>query len=258
MVDLIRDRFYSGYKYIQNKEISILQFAAREYFVVTFVGFVEIDDVPDGVEVIHLDILVLQVEGVFPDVNADDGDMRQKRVLIGSRGYRQCLAFGIDTEPTPSRPLNTSRGGVELSDQVFETSKRRLNGRFERTVLQSATMSPSFGRWGEVLPEKRVVDVPSTVEFDSSLKGNAFLCTSCLCVRLLCSVQSVDVGLMVFCMMKDHDFLRDVWLEGIVSVGKGRKLRKNSKVAEDLMRTKHEDIGMGDMPGVGDGNTGPI
>jgi hypothetical protein len=34
---------------------------------------------------------------VLPDVNADDRDMREKRILIGSRGYRQSLAFGIDT-----------------------------------------------------------------------------------------------------------------------------------------------------------------
>lgn len=45
---------------------------------------------------ICFDIFVLQVEGVFPDVNANDRNVRKKRVLIRSCGYRQSLGFRID------------------------------------------------------------------------------------------------------------------------------------------------------------------
>lgn len=42
----------------------------------------------------------------------------------------------------------------------------------------------------------------------------------------------------------------------VVEKGKGKKLRKNSKVAEDALRVRqHEDIGLGDMNG---GGGGPI
>ena len=32
---------------------------------------------------VSLDVEVLEVEGVFPDINANDGDVRQERVLVG-------------------------------------------------------------------------------------------------------------------------------------------------------------------------------
>jgi hypothetical protein len=115
---------------------------------------------------------------MLPDVNADDGHMRKKRVLIGGCGYRQGLAFGIDTlengvmnsaaeyyrsqstyEPTPSRPLNSSRGRVEFTDEIFEASERCLNSLFERAVLQYTAVSSFFDRGSKVLPEKRVIDV---------------------------------------------------------------------------------------------------
>jgi len=201
----------------------ILQFAARNGLVVTMLGFIEIDDVPDGIKVIGLDVFVLEIEGVLPDVDADDRHMGKKRVLIRSRDYRQSLGFVIDTKPTPSRALNPSGGRVELADEVFKASISCQNGLFEMSVLQLTTGTTLFGRGSEVLPEKRVVDMPSAVELDSGLKSNTFLRGGGQCVRFLGGVKGVDVGLVVFCVMKGHDLLRDVGLESLVGIWERRE-----------------------------------
>lgn len=38
----------------------------------TLLGSLEVDNVPDGLEVVGLDVLVLEVEGVLPGVDADE------------------------------------------------------------------------------------------------------------------------------------------------------------------------------------------
>lgn len=73
-------------------------------------GLLEVDDIPDGVEIlcrgkvsatfssgrrgtyISLDIQVLQVERVLPDINTDDRDVREQGVLVRSGG--DLKAFG--------------------------------------------------------------------------------------------------------------------------------------------------------------------
>ena len=71
-------------------------------------SFFEIDDLPDGFEVLRdhqisekekrqyiirthvsLNVEVLQVKGVLPNVNADDGNVRKERILVGSGDYFQ-------------------------------------------------------------------------------------------------------------------------------------------------------------------------
>lgn len=42
---------------------------------VALLSLLEVDYVPDGVEVVWLDVLVLEVESVLPNVNADDGSV---------------------------------------------------------------------------------------------------------------------------------------------------------------------------------------
>lgn len=41
----------------------------------TLLGSLEVDHLPDGLEVVGLDVLVLQVECVLPCVHADQGNM---------------------------------------------------------------------------------------------------------------------------------------------------------------------------------------
>lgn len=42
---------------------------------VALLSLLEVDDVPDGLKIISLDVLVLEVESVLPDVDTDDGCM---------------------------------------------------------------------------------------------------------------------------------------------------------------------------------------
>lgn len=45
-----------------------------------------VDDLPDGLEVVGADVLVLEVVGVLPDINAQQGDQTGgglERVLVG-------------------------------------------------------------------------------------------------------------------------------------------------------------------------------
>ena len=97
--------------------------SATDGLEVALLGLLEVDDVPDGVEVLQwqvsavqrkdqcrktyvsLDVEVLEVESVLPDVDADDGDMGQERVLVG-RG-RQLKTLGGRVQAllqTVSRP----------------------------------------------------------------------------------------------------------------------------------------------------------
>jgi hypothetical protein len=64
----------------------------------------------------------------------------------------------------------------------------------------------------------------TTVELESSLKGDTFFGCRSLGVCSFGGVQSIDVSLMVLLVVKRHDLLRDVRFESIVSV---RKVREN-------------------------------
>jgi len=46
---------------------------------------------------IDLDIEVLKVEGVLPDVHTDDWDQIQERVLVSTRGDLQTLGGGVES-----------------------------------------------------------------------------------------------------------------------------------------------------------------
>ena len=44
---------------------------------------------------VSLDVEVLEVESVLPDVDADDGDVAQERVLVGGGGELEALGRGV-------------------------------------------------------------------------------------------------------------------------------------------------------------------
>ena len=63
---------------------------------------------------IGLDILVLEVEGVLPDVDTDNGEMAQKRVLVGCRGNLKLLRRLVIPYPAPTGTLDTRGGSIDL------------------------------------------------------------------------------------------------------------------------------------------------
>ncbi|CAG8587315.1 13967_t:CDS:2 [Acaulospora colombiana] len=63
----------------------------------------------------------------------------------------------------------------------------------------------------------------ATVELDGGLESDPLLGGAGSRIGLFSLVQGVDIGLMVFLMVEDHDLLDNVWLEGIVGVREGWK-----------------------------------
>ena len=100
-----------------NVHANHLQFGGLD---VPALGLIEIDDGPDGVEVLHaviqcqimeartdvekktdisLYIEILEVERMLPDIDADDRGMSQERILVGSGGDLQALGSGVQSLP---------------------------------------------------------------------------------------------------------------------------------------------------------------
>ena len=76
---------------------------------------------------VSLDVVVLEVERVLPDVNADDGDVREERVLVRGRHDLELLRHGVVPEPAPARALDASRRPVHLLLERCGASNRVSN-----------------------------------------------------------------------------------------------------------------------------------
>ena len=63
---------------------------------------------------VSLDVVVLEVERVLPDVDADDGDVREERVLVCGRHDLELLRHGVVPEPAPAGALDAGRRPVHL------------------------------------------------------------------------------------------------------------------------------------------------
>ena len=61
---------------------------------------------------VRLDVEVLQVEGMLPDINANEGDERQKRILVGRSSDLEALRRGVvslvskPVSESPSKPIH--------------------------------------------------------------------------------------------------------------------------------------------------------
>jgi len=182
-------------------------------------GLFKVDHVPNGVEVIRLHVEVLEVEGVLPDVDADEGHVGEERVLVRRRDYLEALRCRVQAEPAPPRALDAEGRGIELLLEGIEATKVAVDGLLEGPILEDAAVAALGGGRREVLPEERVVDVATAIELEGGLESDALLGSGSLGVGLLGSVEGVDVGLVVLSMVKGHDLLGDVRLESIVRVG---------------------------------------
>ena len=117
---------------------------------------------------------------MLPDVDADDGDVRQERVLIGGGGDLDLLGGRVQAlqeresqiapigaqrktgtyEPAPAGALDARGGGVELLLEVLEGAEDGGDSLLERAVLEDTAVALALrGRGREVGPEERVVNV---------------------------------------------------------------------------------------------------
>ena len=63
---------------------------------------------------VGLDVVVLEVERVLPDVDADDGDVGEKWVLVRGGDDLELLGVSVVPEPTPAGALDAGGDGVHL------------------------------------------------------------------------------------------------------------------------------------------------
>ena len=110
---------------------------------------------------VGLDVLVLEVESVLPNVDTDDRNEAQERILVGGGRELQTLGSGVIPEPAPAGALDGRSGGVELLLEGIEGAPLLDDGLLEGAVAEGAAVALALRRGGrEVLPEERVVDVP--------------------------------------------------------------------------------------------------
>lgn len=126
------------------------------------------------------------------------------------------MADGLKTEttyePTPATTLDSSSNGVHLLFEVFDAAKVSDKGLLQGTIWELSAIRVG---WRKVLPKEGMVDVTSTVELQRGLQRDDLLGSFGMGEGRLRSVQTVHVGLVVFGVVKLHDLLRDVWLEGL-------------------------------------------
>jgi hypothetical protein len=128
---------------------------------------------------VGLHIEILQIEGVFPNVDTNNGNVSKERILVSRGDNLQLASCGTVAliiksqhhentlfnqfatyKPAPARSLDTSRSGVEFPLEVVEGTPVLENSGPKRAIGKYATVSLLLGRGRcKVGPEERVVDV---------------------------------------------------------------------------------------------------
>lgn len=88
-----------------------------------------VDDIPDGAEVLGLAVLVLQVVGVLPGVDAQQGDqVAGDWVLVRAGDQAQGASLLVLGDPGPAAALDAGEGGVGLLDEGGVGAEVALDG----------------------------------------------------------------------------------------------------------------------------------
>jgi hypothetical protein len=195
-----------------------------------------VDDVPDGAEVLSLAVLVLEVVGVLPGVDTEEGlKVAGDGVLVRSSNDGQSASVLVLDEPGPAGALDAGEGSIGLLLESLEGAKVLVDGS-QKLALGLTTTALAVG--SKVLPEEGVVDVTTAVEVEKRSLSGSSLGVS-LVVGLGDGVGSVveasNVGLVVLGVVKLHDLARDVGLKSAIVV---RKVRK-SGLATDEAGSSH-------------------
>src|SRR5713226_3121546 len=109
--------------------------------IVKFGGFVPIDDVPPGFDVITAQILIFQIVRVFPNVQTQDGlattSEQVRRVLI-RRGVDGQFSISYH-QPSPARTKAAQSGSRKFILKSGQRPKRRVDRRRKIPLGLSAT-----------------------------------------------------------------------------------------------------------------------
>src|SRR5262249_7565716 len=119
-----------------------------------------VDDAPPGIDVVRPLVLVLQVVGVLPHVDAEDRcvALHQRAVLV--RGAVDLQGLAVPREPGPTAAEAARRGGLHLVLELGEAREGVVNRRFQ---LAARLPPAAFPRRRHDLPEHRMVMMPAAV-----------------------------------------------------------------------------------------------
>lgn len=88
-----------------------------------------VDDLPDGAKVLGLAVLVLQVVGVLPGVDAEQGlEVAGDGVLVGAGDEAEGARRLVLDEPGPAGALDAGESGVGLLLEVAKGTKVLVDG----------------------------------------------------------------------------------------------------------------------------------
>mmetsp|Transcript_163786 Transcript_163786/g.314623 ORF Transcript_163786/g.314623 Transcript_163786/m.314623 type:complete len:208 (-) Transcript_163786:464-1087(-) len=176
-------------------------------------NFIPVDDIEESRDILWAAILVLQIVGMLPDVNAHDGDQTcfsgtfHKRVILVGCGDYFHIAILRDSQPRPARTKNTSSCRAELSLEVVV----RAEGSGHLFCKHASGLTPSLG--AHDVPKEAMVVVATTRVVELvflSLRHERYERRFCLPCHGL--VQIVDVCLVVEVVVELHGCLVDMWL----------------------------------------------
>ena len=177
-----------------------------------------VDDFPNRLHVVRAQIFVLQVVRVLPDVDPQKRRQADSCTWVLVRGgcNLERTRSLIIPKPAPARALHGDGLRGKLFLKLGERAKVTLDELKELSVRRRTIL-----RRGKVLPENGVVDVPSAVELDRSLKGDhRGVVALHLCFRVLLhrNVKVGDVRVVVLGVVQLHDLAADDGLERSVVV----------------------------------------
>ena len=148
-------------------------FFAMRLRLKAFGNFCPVDDVPPCADVIGAAVLVVEIVGVLPDIEAEDGfaeigicteAFHEWVVLVGRAGN---FEFAIlQDQPCPARAETFCGSFTEGFFEIIHRAKGRDDGGAE-FIGRSA----GFRGGGEGFPEKRMIPMTSTVVTDRGLDG---------------------------------------------------------------------------------------
>ena len=87
-----------------------------------------VDHIPHRLEVLGLPVLILQVVGMLPSVDAEQwSELAHNGILVGVGADEHLSRLGILDEPGPAAALDAGKGGVEFVAEGGEGAVRCLD-----------------------------------------------------------------------------------------------------------------------------------
>jgi len=198
--------------------------------------------VDEILEEVQAAVLVVEVVGVLPDIDGEDGNnaIDDRAVTVVGADDLELAGVGIPDEPDPTR----AEVSCTVLDELFNESVIAAEILNDLGVDLEARVTGAT-RGGDRLPVERVVEVLACVVEDALLVS---LAVGCLDDVFKCHggelgtshelVEVVDVGSMVLTMVDVEGLFREV-LEFVGLVRQGRK----SEGHDALSRTRMCGLG---------------